>query len=154
MRQVVALVFIDEFVHLGHEEVLVFLVIIWLLSASNLPLWLGCSAFLWIFRWLDAAVVAAMMSSLLLIGQQLVLLGVQLLVFGLVALVSLRGPLALSILLLDVRDESLLRLVVDVGVDHSIYCLEMIVRGQRSPILLTPPMRLLIHVVVRLLLVA
>ena len=114
MRQVVALVFIDEFIHLGHEEVLVFLVIIWLLSASNLPLWLCSSAFLWIFRWLDAAVVAAMMSSLLLIGQHLVLLGVLLLVFGLVALVSLRGPLALSILLLDVRDESLFRLVVDV----------------------------------------
>ena len=155
MRQVVALVLVDEFVHLGHKEVLVVLLIIWLLSASVLPLWLGCAAFLRVVltvsRLLDAAIVAAMSSWLLMIGQHLVLLGVLLLIFGLVAFVGLCNPLALSILLLDVGDESLFRLIVHVGVNHSIDCLEVVVCAQWSPILLTPPMRLLIHVVVRLL---
>ena len=153
MRQVVALVLIDEFVHFGHEEILVVLLIIWLLSSSVLPLWLGCAALLRVVltvaRLLDAAVIAAMSSWLLMIRQ--VLLGVLLLVFGLVAFVSLCGPLARTILLLDVGDEALLRLIVHIRVDHGIDCLEVIVRAQRCPILLTPPMRLLIHVVVRLL---
>ena len=118
MRQVVALgVIVDKFVHLGHKEVLVVLMIIWLLSASNLPLLLGCAALVWVVltgsRCLNAAVVATM-SSLLMIGEQLVLLGVLFLIFGLVTLVSLRSPLALTILLLDVGDESLLSLVIDV----------------------------------------
>ena len=155
MRQVVALVLVDEFVHLGHKEVLVVLLIIWLLSASVLPLWLGCAAFLRVVltvaRLLDAAIVAAVPSLLLMIWQHLVLLGVLLLVFRLVAFVGLCGPLALTILLLDVGDESLLRRVVYVGIDHGIDCLEVVVCAQWSRILLTPSMRLLIHVVVRLL---
>ena len=66
MRKVVALVLVDEFVHLGHKEVLVVLLIIWLLSASVLPLMLGCAAFLRVVltvaRLLDAAIVAAVPS--------------------------------------------------------------------------------------------
>ena len=182
LRQVVVLddgFGVDEVVHLGHQEILMVSLVIWLSSGPRLPLCLGRPALLRQVvpgglapeptagqRWppqLPARLLAHLARKLgrrltNLAWHQLVLLGVHLLVFGLGGLAGFRGSLlllllALPILVLNVRDQALLRAVVGVRVHHGVDRLEMVGLAQWLLLLLlwlVFTMWLLLQVVVSL----
>ena len=119
--------------------------IIWLLLSSHFALRVGGAAILW---QIVVIIIIQITSTTRLFRKKLVFLCELLLILWLIVLASFSGSLTLTILILNICDQSLLRPVICVRIDHCIDRLEVVSLTLR--LLLASAMSLFGQLVVRL----